>query len=475
MKNIVFYSWQSDLPNNVNRSFIERSLEKAIKKLKADSEILIEPSLDKDTAGVSGAPSIADSIFHKISKSEVFVADVSCINSGTSGKKIPNPNVLVELGYAIAKLGWSRIILVCNTVYGGINELPFDIRSHRITEYCLSENESEENKIGISSKLVSKLSNQIKSCLHFSYLSTGKNSDCSRYWIGLWKGKEHQSNLITLDISETSSFGFLFSLKVSTGAHTGEIEGYADFLSPSHAMARINKCNSICEISFRKDPNESGSSIEIAELRGCQNFHGMRASFNGIVYREQSRFEFESNAHEIVVQRLKRLLGKDYQTFEYCMASVGKLENLDNFVCDCFWGEVVGARQDASAAIMVGEEAQIWVAFIKDGVIQYYTTEPEHSKTLPETLNVWRKDFSLEICYSNSLNGNTESFIPKNVVRSVGFSLMQLKLAMTILNELMPGETNDPMFSRLVAKSNSFLMENLEEELQDGDNERGED
>src|SRR5690606_28310911 len=107
-----------------------------------------------------------------------------CINISTSGKKTPNPNVLVELGYSIAKLGWSRIILVCNTVYGGINELPFDIRSHRITEYCLSENESEENKTNISSMLVSKLSKQIKSCLNFSYLPTSKKSDCSKYWIG---------------------------------------------------------------------------------------------------------------------------------------------------------------------------------------------------------------------------------------------------------------------------------------------------
>ena len=44
-----------------------------------------------------------------------------------------------------------------------------------------------------------------------------------------------------------------------------------------------------------------------------------------------------------------------------------------------------------------------------------------------------------------------------------------------MLNELMPGETSDPMFSRLIEKSNAFLMENLEEELQDGDNEQCED
>ena len=32
----IFYSWQSDAPNNVNRSFIERALELAVRDLNAD-------------------------------------------------------------------------------------------------------------------------------------------------------------------------------------------------------------------------------------------------------------------------------------------------------------------------------------------------------------------------------------------------------------------------------------------------------
>ena len=30
MKKIVFYSWQSDLPNSTNRGFIQQSLENAV-------------------------------------------------------------------------------------------------------------------------------------------------------------------------------------------------------------------------------------------------------------------------------------------------------------------------------------------------------------------------------------------------------------------------------------------------------------
>jgi hypothetical protein len=49
MKVTIFYSWQSDLPNNTNRSFIERALEKAIASIKAEGELVIRPDLERDT------------------------------------------------------------------------------------------------------------------------------------------------------------------------------------------------------------------------------------------------------------------------------------------------------------------------------------------------------------------------------------------------------------------------------------------
>jgi hypothetical protein len=57
--NTVFYSWQSDRPGAVCRNFIERALQSAIDRLRADVEI--EPSLrkdlelDKDTKNVPGS------------------------------------------------------------------------------------------------------------------------------------------------------------------------------------------------------------------------------------------------------------------------------------------------------------------------------------------------------------------------------------------------------------------------------------
>mgnify|MGYP001584062038 FL=1 len=65
MKKIVFYSWQSDLPNTSNRGFIEKALKKAVKEIADDESIDVEPVIDRDTAGVGGSPEIPGTIFEK--------------------------------------------------------------------------------------------------------------------------------------------------------------------------------------------------------------------------------------------------------------------------------------------------------------------------------------------------------------------------------------------------------------------------
>jgi hypothetical protein len=59
-------------------------------------------------------------------------------------KPAPNPNVLLELGYAIKALGWERIVLVMNTEFGEPTVLPFDLRSRRITTYKVAEDADEK-------------------------------------------------------------------------------------------------------------------------------------------------------------------------------------------------------------------------------------------------------------------------------------------------------------------------------------------
>lgn len=168
MKKIVFYSWQSDLPNGTNRTLIGNALNDAAKEIQTE-ETDIEPVIDRDTQGVSGAPNIATAIFQKIDSADIFVADVSVI--GTVKKRaMPNPNVLVELGYSLKALGHERIILVFNTAFGKVEKLPFDLRMHRTLTYDCAEAVTDRSEIKKS------LIKAFKTALltGFSYVSSKK-------------------------------------------------------------------------------------------------------------------------------------------------------------------------------------------------------------------------------------------------------------------------------------------------------------
>lgn len=170
MANTVFYSWQSDCPNSTNRTFIEDALKKAIKEVSADIEVLkaVREDLlvfDKDTQEVPGTPPITDVIFQKISGAVVFVPDLTLVGKTKNDRLIPNPNVLIEYGWALCSLGHSRMVPVMNTAFGEATavNLPFNMRHLRnpIT-YKLAENEGMEERTSVKTELVKQLGQAIR-------------------------------------------------------------------------------------------------------------------------------------------------------------------------------------------------------------------------------------------------------------------------------------------------------------------------
>lgn len=139
----VFYSWQSVLENSTNRGFIEDALEKAVKSIRADGSLAVDPRVDMDVQGIPGAPDIAATILAKIDSCAVFVADVSIVHGADVARRCPNPNVLLELGYAMRAVGASRVVLVMNTRFGGPEELPFDLKQRSVMRYDLGVGEEK--------------------------------------------------------------------------------------------------------------------------------------------------------------------------------------------------------------------------------------------------------------------------------------------------------------------------------------------
>ena len=139
----IFYSWQSDLPGNETRNIIQDGIKDAVRLLRDTVEI----EADRDTKGEYGSPDIAHTIFSKIDECDIFIADVTAVckydvtdkDGNVKIKYMPNPNVMLELGYATHVVGWENVICVLNSDYGAPEDMPFDIASRRLTPFSLKD------------------------------------------------------------------------------------------------------------------------------------------------------------------------------------------------------------------------------------------------------------------------------------------------------------------------------------------------
>ncbi|WFU07369.1 hypothetical protein QA648_35560 (plasmid) [Rhizobium sp. CB3171] len=160
----VFWSWQNDVSPNRHRHFLKGCLDEAVAQAgqNLNLDAASRPELDHDTKGQPGMAEIAATIFRKIAESAAFVADVTPIGRSENGKALPNPNVLVELGWALGKPGPERIVCIFNSADGwNIEDLPFDIRHRRAMQYCLPEGADKKTKESVKKKLVKELADAI--------------------------------------------------------------------------------------------------------------------------------------------------------------------------------------------------------------------------------------------------------------------------------------------------------------------------
>lgn len=175
MKRSIFYSWQSDSPPSTNRYFLRDCIKDAIKKLNGDEFLDQAVRLDYDTAGIPGTPDIANTIFGKISDASAFIADLTLCSESSSGKGSPNPNVLIELGYAFRAIGDSRVISVMNTIYGEPGKLPFDLAHKRWPiQYKLDELNLENTSD--FKRVKNQVTTEIYNAVHLVLTTTTENA-----------------------------------------------------------------------------------------------------------------------------------------------------------------------------------------------------------------------------------------------------------------------------------------------------------
>jgi len=146
----LFYSWQSDLGDDANRNGIRNALRAVKKAVKSDVALKI----DEATRDSPGSPNIPNKIIEKIRACDLFVADVTTITGKKhKGRPCANPNVVFELGYAVAHVGWDRIILLVNGKVSPLSDLPFDFDRHRAMRYEHDAVPTSKQKDALASSL----------------------------------------------------------------------------------------------------------------------------------------------------------------------------------------------------------------------------------------------------------------------------------------------------------------------------------
>lgn len=181
----VFYSWQSRKEGKYTRNFIEECLKTAIKQVKKElSDSRPEVIIDRADRNAAGMHVVVATLEEKISKSDLFVADVTYTSYSETNEKqprrtlwekifglnkfvkegVPNTNVIEELGIAEGNYkGAARIITVLNTVYGSPDDLPFDLRPKRYPiRYRYDNKTTTEQKAKEKEQLINELKRRIK-------------------------------------------------------------------------------------------------------------------------------------------------------------------------------------------------------------------------------------------------------------------------------------------------------------------------
>lgn len=137
----LFFSWQSE--DKKSRKTLDVALQNAVEALN-DRGIRLE--IDHSTLGESGMPSIDQTILRKIDACDIFLADVTPVttyqkSSGNGmqvSKDVPNPNVLLELGYAMSALGVGYVIVAAHQGNWIPENMPFDINHRAIYSFTSS-------------------------------------------------------------------------------------------------------------------------------------------------------------------------------------------------------------------------------------------------------------------------------------------------------------------------------------------------
>jgi hypothetical protein len=206
--------------------------------------------------------------------------------------------------------------------------------------------------------------------------------------------------------------GFLFDLSVFNGAHSGSLTAYAKIISPDLAYVRVpnGEDGEFGEILFRREMNQGRRIVHVEETASCSYYRGMGAIFTGDFIRTRDSLFDNGVLNELELERLYSISGDHYDSLGQRFQGLSESENIDAFSADVIIGGVRGLYTIMEGIMMRGSNGELWVAYIDDEVVRYFTTQSEWKNLLPKTIENWRERFKAKLV---SFHPSVD-IIPKN-------------------------------------------------------------
>lgn len=216
----------------------------------------------------------------------------------------------------------------------------------------------------------------------------------AKNWIGTWKNEE-QFGGGELKITSVTGKTFTFSMEVSDGGASGELEGTAR-LRGYRALHTSTEYGGTCRIEFTFE----GDSIYVDQQQGnCEA--GAGVYYSGYYYKHPpkrtgaSLISLGMLTTEAQDKKFRALVGDDYKLFVQSSQMVFQeekdTENLHAIVHRAGVKHEFTSRENI---ILINDNMDIWAAVINEDSVNYYSNRTDYKHRLPKTIDDWRERFN---------------------------------------------------------------------------------
>jgi hypothetical protein len=216
----------------------------------------------------------------------------------------------------------------------------------------------------------------------------------TKKWVGDWKNEDmfHGGEL---HITEIKKDKFSFSIYVSDGGGSGELEGSAK-LQGYRALFAKKEYRGTCRIEFIFE----GDSVSVDQLEGhCDA--GAGVYYGGVYYKHPPKREEENLVSLGLLttaaedKKFRELVGDDYKLFVESSQIIFKdAEDKDSLHAIVHQAGVKHEFNSRQNIILITDHMDIWAAVIDEDSVNYYTNRSDYKHRLPKTIDSWRENFN---------------------------------------------------------------------------------